>query len=134
MKVSVGITTQTDVLLAAKEVFEQAKAKIGNEKIDLAILFGSVDLSTISLLKVIKGYLNGSPLIGCSSQAIIANCDIHRHGAALILISCQGIDISVASVKDIKAKTAVAAGEEQTSGAAHSTRSGTEAGVPRGDR
>lgn len=112
MKVSVGISTRKDPLLAAKEAWDQAKAKIGKEKIDLALLFSSVDLATLSLLKTISNNLNNIPLIGASSAAIISNSGIHQHGLALILISCEGIDISVASVKDIKKKTAFSAGEE----------------------
>jgi hypothetical protein len=112
MKIGVGVSTQKNVASAAREIWDQAKSKIGKETIDLAILFTSVDLSTNSLLKVIKNNLGGSPLAGCSSQAIITNHGILRHAAALVLINCQGIDISAASIENIKARTALTAGEE----------------------
>lgn len=112
MKVGIGLSTQKNALLAGKEVWDQAKIKIGKEKIDLAILFSSVDLATISLLKVIKNNLSGIPLIGCSGTAIINNYGVYKHAATLILISCQGIDMGVASVKDIKTRGEFSAGEE----------------------
>jgi hypothetical protein len=112
MKIGIGLSTRRDALLAGKEAWDQAKAKIGKEKIDFAMLFSSIDLSTFSLLKAIKNNLGGQPLIGCSSQAIITNSGIHNHAAILILINGEGVDISVAFVKDIKTKTAYTAGEE----------------------
>jgi len=112
MKVTIGISRQADTLLAAKEVWEQVKAKTGKEKIALALLFSSIDLSTTSLLKIIKGELDNTPLIGCSSGAIITDDGIYKHAVILILISGEGIELSVAAVRDIKTKTALSAGRE----------------------
>lgn len=112
MKVGIGLSTQKEALSAGKEAWHQARIKIGKEKINLAILFSSVDLATSSLLKALGNNLEGIPLIGCSSAAIISNFGIHPHAVALILISCEGLDSSAAYVKDIKAKSAFEAGVE----------------------
>ena len=112
MKVGIGLSIQRNTLLVGREVWDQASIKIGKDKIDFAILFTTINLASASLLKIIKNKLAGQPLIGCSSQAVITNSGIYKHAALLVLISCEGLNMNAAFVKDIKTKGALSAGEE----------------------
>lgn len=114
MNVGIGLSVDKDPILAAKEATRLAELNLGTHKIDLAIVFSSVDLACVNLLKTINASLKGRvPIVGASSAAIIANQGIFTHGLEVMLISLPAnMSFNVACVKDIKAKTALNAGRE----------------------
>ena len=113
IQIGIGLSTERDSVQAAKEVVQQARINIHKEKIDLAILFNSTDLSCATLLKTINNSLGGVPVVGCSGAAIISNQGIFKHGAVLMLLSfSEDVYFNTACVKEIKTKTALSAGEE----------------------
>ncbi len=113
LNVSVGLSTEKDPIMAAKEAARQALIKFPGEKIDLAIAFSSIDLAYPVLLKTLSSSLNHAPIIGGSGAAIISNQGVFKHGLALMLLGLpKEADLNTACVKDIKTKTALAAGKE----------------------
>src|SRR3989338_2100390 len=101
MNVGIGLSTDKDPISAAKEATRLAGINIPSEKIDLAIVFSSIDLSCVSLLKTINVLLEGRvPIIGCSSAAIISNQGIFKHGLAVMLLSVPAnVYFNIACVK-----------------------------------
>jgi hypothetical protein len=114
MNVGVGLSIERDPISAAREATRLAESSLASHKIDLAIVFSSVDLACASLLKTIGASLKGHvPIVGCSSAAIISNQGIFTHGLVVMLISLPpNASFNIACVKDIKAKTALNAGRE----------------------
>jgi len=114
MNIGVGLSIDKDPVSAAKEATRLAAINLHNQKIDLAIVFSSIDLACVSLLKAINASLNGRiPVVGCSSAAVISNQGVFKHGLVVMLLSLPAnVYFNVAYVKDIKQKTALSAGRE----------------------
>lgn len=113
IKVGVGFSEEKDQIAAAKEAVRHARMGIAGEKISLAMVFSTIDFAHTSLLKTLSVYMEGVPLIGCSGAAVISKKGIYKHGLIVMLFSLPAeVYFNVASVKDIKAKTPQAAGEE----------------------
>lgn len=114
MNIGLGFSTQKDPVRAAKEAARLASVHLHGDCASLGFVFSTVDLSCDTLLKTIVTSLNGSvPLIGCSGSALIYNEEILRQGLAIMLVSFpKSVQFNIASVKGLKTKTALAAGEE----------------------
>ena len=112
MQIGLGLSKQKDPSAAASEALWQAKADIDTEKINLAFVFSSIDLVSPAILKTFQIYLPQTPIIGCSSLAVIHNSNIHKHSLMILLISTDELQISIASVKNIREKSAFVAGQE----------------------
>lgn len=113
IQVGVGLSTHKETSLAAKEAVIQAKVNLRNPKIDLAIIFSSIEFSNILLLKTISNYLTGIPILGCSGLSIISDQGIFKHGVTIMLLSIpQDVYFHTACVRGINEKTALKAGKE----------------------
>ena len=113
MYISVGLSTEKDPSLAAKEAARLAINTMHGERIDLAIAFSSIDLAYPILLKTLSASLGHIPIIGSSGAAIICEQKIYKHGLVVMLLSLpQGVYFNTAFVKDIRAKTSLNAGRE----------------------
>ncbi|MBU3958335.1 MAG: FIST C-terminal domain-containing protein [Candidatus Omnitrophica bacterium] len=114
MDISVGLSTEKDPVSAAIEATKLASIKIHEEKISLAIVFSSIDLSYPKLLKTITISLERPvPIVGCSGAAIISNQGVFKHGVVVMLLSfSKDVYFKSACVKNIKTKTALKAGIE----------------------
>lgn len=111
MEIGVGLSLEKNSLLAAREAFNQARVNI-EEKIDLAIVFSSADLSSASLLKTISDSLGDVPIIGSSGEVIISPQGIFKHGLALMLLKFpEGVHFNTAYAQDVR-KRSTLAGEE----------------------
>lgn len=111
--VGLGLSKEKDTLKAAQEAAKQAQANIRTEKIDLAIVFSSLEFAHLSVLKSLYNLLGPAAIIGCSSPAIITAQGILKHGLAILLLSIpEGIYFNTACVKEISAKSATDAGRE----------------------
>ena len=113
IQVGIGLSTEKDPVLAAKEAIRKAKSSFPTDKISLAIVFATIDLSTPTLLKTIGSYLNDTPIIGCSAAAVIYGTTISKEGVVVLLLSFpQGTHFNTSCVKEIKSKASLGAGEE----------------------
>lgn len=113
IQAGVGISTEANPILAAKEAVRKANLHMHAERADLAFVFSSTDLAYPSLLKTLSASLEHIPIIGASGGAIISNYGIVRHGVAVMLLSLpKNVSFATAQVKGIKAKTASIAGKE----------------------
>src|SRR3989338_1983657 len=113
MQLGIGLSTQRDPVLAAKEAVIQARIKLHDSKISLAIVFSSIDIASPILLKVIGSYLAGAQVLGCSGLGFISERGIFKHGLIILLLSFgEGLYFNTAQVKDIRMKSPLTAGEE----------------------
>lgn len=111
--VGIGLSTENNEGLAVKDAIRQAVFNISLKKIDLAIVFTSINFAYPSLLKTIALYLGNVPVIGCSGAAIISDKGITKSGIVIMIIGFPyGVYFNTACVKGIKTKTPLNAGEE----------------------
>lgn len=108
-----GLSTEKNALRAAEKAAMQAKYHTQANKIDLCLVFTTVDLAQPIMLDVIKKMFPEVPLIGCSSLGIITENQVYKHAVAILLISLpQGAYLNTGYVQGINSKSAVEAGEE----------------------
>ena len=114
MHIGIGLSTEKDPILAAKEAIAMASINLHEEKINLAIVFSSIDFAFSGILKTISSALREKvPILGCSGAAIITSQGIYKHGIAVMLLGFgQDVYFNTASVKEIKTKTPLNAGSE----------------------
>jgi hypothetical protein len=113
MNIGIGLSTEKDSFLATKEALQQAMRNISQERIDLAIVFSSIEFAHARTIKTINNLLGPVPLVGCTSAAVIFNQGIFKHGIAIMLLTFpEGIYFKAAAVEEINSKNALNAGEE----------------------
>lgn len=112
ISVGIGLSTNRDVITAAKEAVAQARISIGEKKIHLAILFTSVEHAQPQVLETITSLIGHIPLIGCSTLAVIHNQGVFRHGLSIMLIHLpENIYFNTDCVQGVGAGEALNAGE-----------------------
>lgn len=113
IQVGIGIGTEHDPRAAVFTAVSQAKSNLNSEKIDLALVFSSIEFSHSSVLKIISSLLDTPPIIGCSSFALITHQGILKYGIAIMLLSLpRGTFVNSAAVQNVSAKSITAVGEE----------------------
>ena len=113
MQIGIGLSSAKDHILAAKEAVNAARAAILAERVDLAIVFSTIEFAHPSVIKTIRAAVGAVPLVGCSSLALLTNEGIHKHGILVILCTLPSdAFFNVAVVRKISAKSAHAAGGE----------------------
>lgn len=113
IKSAIGFSSEKEPAQAANEAVSEAKKKLNEERIDLALVFATSSLSVPSLTKSLYLLLGDIPIIGCSCPAVISRGGIFKNGVAILLINLpQEIYINAAAVKEISKRGALEAGEE----------------------
>jgi hypothetical protein len=113
MEIGIGVSSQNDPGIAGKEAVANAMKSLSpGVKIDLAIVFSSVDLAGATLLKTIAEHIKDAPIIGSSGAAVISNQGILKHGVAIMLLHfASGVHLATADVQEIKNISFHSAGE-----------------------
>ncbi|MFH0763253.1 MAG: FIST N-terminal domain-containing protein [Candidatus Omnitrophota bacterium] len=112
-QIGVGLGTQKDPLAAVQDAVRQARLNLATTKIDLAIVFSSVDFAHLTVLQTINNLLGSVPLIGSSTLAVITDQGIFKHGLIIMLLSFpEDIYFNIAEVKEISKRPASIAGQE----------------------
>jgi hypothetical protein len=113
MHIGIGISTDRDHIRAVKDAVQAARIQLASEKIDVAIVFSTVDFAHTIVFKTLSNLLKNVPLLGSSTLGIISNQGISTYGIAVLLLSLpKETYFNIACVKNISSKSAVSAGEE----------------------
>ncbi len=113
INVGIGLSTDKDYIQATKEAVRLAKISLHHEKIDLAIIFSTIEFAHPNTLKAFYNLLGPVNTVGCCGAAIISNQGISKRGLGLMLLNFdEGTYCNCASVKEISAKSSFKAGEE----------------------
>lgn len=113
INIGMGFSRIKDTAKAVKESAAQALSGIGQRKIDLAVIFTSIEHAYYTTIKSLARCLGPMPTIGCSAAAIISDEGVSKTGVAILLLSFpKTIYLNTAFVKDIRAKGAFYAGKE----------------------
>ncbi|MDD5155455.1 MAG: FIST N-terminal domain-containing protein [Candidatus Omnitrophica bacterium] len=113
MSIGIGLSTEKDSFLATKDALQRAIKNIRQERVDLAIIFSSIEFAHSRTVKTINSLLGPVPVVGCTSAALICNEGIFKHGIAIMLLNFpQGVYFKTASAAEINSKNAFEAGEE----------------------
>ena len=113
IRVGLGLSTEKNHFKAAKEATNQAEKMLGSIRVDLAVVFSSIQFAYANTPRIIAGLLGDIPIIGCSSLAVISGQGVFRHGLAIMLLSLtDNIYFSSGVTKEISKKSITGAGEE----------------------
>lgn len=114
LDIGIGLSTEKDYSLAAKEAVRMAGMDMVSEKVDMAIVFSSRDLSSIGLLKSIALSIGGEvPLIGCSATALLTPHGIIKHGVLVVLLNIPAaIQTTTAYIQELKNRKGTEGGRE----------------------
>lgn len=113
IQIGIGLSTGRDLIAAAKEAASRASKNIQTQKVDLALVFSSIEFAHPDVLKTIAGFLGPVPIIGCSSAALISNQGIIKYGLIMMLLSIsEDAYFTTACVKEITSESSAGAGEE----------------------
>lgn len=109
----IGLSTNKDYIQAVKEAAREAKINLRHEKVNLAIIFGTIEFTHPNISRTLYNLLGPINIIGCSGAAIISNQGIIKQGLGLMLLNLEeGTYYNCASVKDASSKTSFRAGGE----------------------
>lgn len=113
MHIGIGTSTGRDHIRAAREAVEGALKHLGNNKVDAAMVFSTVEFAHPQVLRTIRRALNDVPLFGASSLGVITGEGILRYGIAVCLLSLpEEAYFNTACIKDISKRPAAQAGQE----------------------
>ena len=113
MHTGIGLSTAADHIRASKEATDQARQQIGKHRIDVALVFSSVDFAHNAVLKTISELLGDIPVFGASTLGVISDRGIFKYSLAVLLLSMpKEAYFNVASVKDIGSRGAFLSGGE----------------------
>ncbi|MCX5704967.1 MAG: FIST C-terminal domain-containing protein [Candidatus Omnitrophica bacterium] len=113
MHIGIGTSTSRDHIRAAQEAVESARKQLGNKKIDVVMVFSTIEFAHPQVLKFIRRAFNDTPLFGASSLGIITSERILKYGIAVCLLSLpEDSYFNTACVKEISKKSAGQAGQE----------------------
>ncbi len=113
MNVSLGFSQLEDPIQAANEAIGQAIIGLKNASPNLAFLFTSIEFAHPAVLRASNNLLGEIPILGCSSQGILTNQGVFKHGFAILLLSLtQQTFFNLAAVKNINKKTPHLSGKE----------------------
>ena len=90
IQAGIGLSTAKDHIKAVKEAVGQARIHIYENKIDLAIVFSSLEFAHGTVLSTIADLIGPAPLLGASSLAVISNQGIFKYGLMVMLLSMPG--------------------------------------------
>jgi hypothetical protein len=113
--IGTGASSEKNYTSAVEEAVRLAKAKkINKEKISLALVFSSADISQSGVLKNINILLPGVPVIGATANGFFSVQGIYKRGVFVALITFPDeIYFTTANTKGVSASSAGTASGEQ---------------------
>ena len=87
----IGFSKNLDPSLAAQEAAAQARQRLGQKCIDLAIVFSTVQYAPQEILPVIYESLDKTRVIGCSTAGIILPQGIEPRGIGIVCLRSEFI-------------------------------------------
>src|ERR671912_898959 len=85
IKAGVGMSRQHNPSLAGREAAQQALEKVGVDKPDFVLMFGSSGYDQRSLLGAVREITGGAPLTGCSAAGTINGDDADESNFSVVV-------------------------------------------------
>jgi len=113
IETSTGISSDKDPIRAAHIAVREAMLGLHGKKIDLALVFSSIEFARPDVIKLISEVSGAAALAGASSLAVITDNGIFRHAIAVTLLSLpENIYLNVACAKELTPSTIAGAANE----------------------
>ena len=113
IETSTGISSDKDPIRAAHIAVKEAMLGLHGKKINLALVFSSIEFARPDVLKLIGEISGAAALAGASSLAVITDRGIFRHAIAVTLLSLpENIYLNVACAKELTPSTIAGAANE----------------------
>lgn len=109
--VGIGFSQNKDAAMAALEAAEQAKEQLNQSRIDLAVLFNTIQYDPKECLPIIYKILNQTKIIGTSTAAIILSNRIETQGIGIMAIHSEDITLKTSCVSHLDLQDIYSAGK-----------------------
>lgn len=101
-KVATGLAKGGNSSEVAKTAVEEAKQKLGTEKVDLALVYCSTKYNYQEVVATVRSLTNNAPLIGCSTGGEFTEEKVEKESIAVGLISSDKMKFSTALAEGLK--------------------------------
>ena len=98
IQIGIGFSQHYNATKAAQEAAEQAKKKLNQERIDLAIIFSTANYDPQEILPITYAILENTKLVGCSVAAIILPDRLETQGVGILLVNAEFTKFETGSV------------------------------------
>ncbi|MBP9855532.1 MAG: FIST C-terminal domain-containing protein [Candidatus Omnitrophica bacterium] len=98
--IGIGFSQNSDVLLAARDAAFEAKTKLQQDEIHLAIVFNSIHYDPTITLPIINQVLRSQRLVGSSTAGLILSESVETRGIAVLTITSDDMNFGIASSED----------------------------------
>ncbi len=111
IQVGIGLSSEKDPAQAARDAVRQARYALSIDKINLALVFSTIEYAHPATLATIRSLIGPKPIVGCSSLAIMTAQGVFKNALAVALLSIpESAYFTAACSKNIGEQT-TAAGE-----------------------
>lgn len=101
-KLVTGLSKGKDARETATKAVEIAKGKLGDEKIDLAVVYSSAKYNYQEVVDTVRQLTDGAPLVGCSTAGEFTEENVENQSIAVGLISSDRMKFFPALVEGVK--------------------------------
>jgi len=101
-KLATGLSKGKNGTVAAKEAVQQAKEKLGADRVDLSMVYSSSEYDHRDVVEVVREATNNAPLIGASTAGEFTEERVERGSVAVGLLSSDDIKIFTALAEGVK--------------------------------
>ena len=101
MKIGIGFSKDINVEKAAQEAAFQSKTNLGEDRIDLALIFSTIHYNPKQTLPVFQKILHKTRIVGCSTAGIILSESIETRGIAVLTVTSDNDSIGTGAVHNI---------------------------------
>ncbi|MFZ5801395.1 MAG: FIST signal transduction protein [Candidatus Omnitrophota bacterium] len=114
--IGLGFSEDKDPYIAAREACLLAKSRIKPERLDLTLVFSTVNYSNSEIIRGVFEVAAAPPLIGTSSAALILPQGIKRNGVAVLAVHSDEIRLGLGASEDIASQQERLHGNELAQG------------------
>ena len=106
----IGFSNDADPELAAQQAAFIAKSNLKQNRIDLALVFSTIEYHPSKTLPVLNQILTGAKIVGCSGAGLILPKTIETRGIAVLTIASDRIVFGSSFIEKIRPQSSAQAG------------------------
>lgn len=101
-KMATGISKGESGKEAAEKAVEMAKKKLGEQKIDMVIVYSATNYNYEEVVGIVRKLTNNAPLAGCSTGGEFTEKAVEKGSVAITLLSSDKMKFSTAAASGVK--------------------------------
>ena len=112
LHIGLGFSQDLNAQQAATDAALQARAGLGSQNIDLAIILSTIHYDPEIILSTLHNTINCAKVIGCSTAGIILSNAIQTRGIAILTMVSDDIHFGIGTIENLDTSNLQDAGKE----------------------